>query len=74
MFCTKCKCCSAMWWSGFFALAALMHIIRLIVRLDLQFGTFVVPMGASIGVASVGALLSFIFFKKGCESCGCASK
>ena len=69
MFCTKCKCCAAMWWSGFFALAAVVHVVRLVARAEVQIGTFVVPMGVSIGVAIVAGTLSLIFCKKGCGAC-----
>ena len=74
MFCNKCKCCGMMWWSGFFGLAALMHLIRLIVRANVQVNGFTVPMTASIAILAVAAVLSFIFCKKGCGACGCSAK
>jgi hypothetical protein len=72
MFCQKCKCCMFSWWSGFFALATGVHIVRLIARAQVQIGDWVVPMGLSIAVAVVAGILSFIFCKAGCKSCGCS--
>ena len=71
MFCHKCKCCCAMWWSGFFGLAALAHLIRLVARIPLVVNNWAVPMTVSIGVAIVAGALSFFFCKKGCASCSC---
>ena len=74
MFCSKCKCCAAMWWSGFFALAAIGHATRLVARVPVQLGDWAVPMGLSVGVAVVAGLLSFFFCKKGCGACNCSSQ
>ena len=74
MFCSKCKCCAAMWWSGFFALAAVAHVVRLIARAEVVVNGFTVPMSASIAVAVVAGILSFVFCKKGCGACGCSTK
>ena len=62
------------WWSGFFAVLALVHIIRLITRVVIQLNGWSVPMSVSIGVAAVAGVLSILFCKKGCGACGCASK
>ena len=74
MFCHKCKCCSMMWWSGFFGLAALMHTLRLIAQANVQVNGFTVPMTVSIAIAAVAAVLSFICCKKGCGACSCSTK
>ena len=74
MFCHKCKCCSLMWWSGFFALASLVHIVRLISRIQVQVGIWVVPMQASIGVAIIAGLISLFLCKAGCGACNCKEK
>ncbi len=59
----KCKCCAAMWWSGFFGLAMIGHMIRLIARAHMQVGTHVIPMGVSVLIAIIAGALSFIFCK-----------
>ena len=71
MFCHKCKCCLFSWLSGVFALASLVHIIRLIVQAQVQVGDFVVPMNLSIVIASVAGILSLVFCKMGCKACTC---
>jgi len=73
MFCHKCKCCNLSWLSGFFALAAVIHIVRLISRAQVQIGDWTVPMNVSIGVAIVAGVLSLILCKKSCASCNCSS-
>ena len=72
MFCHKCKCCAAMWWSGFFALAFVGHAVRLVTRAQVQLGDWPVPMGLSIAIVIVAGLLSFILCKKGCGACNCS--
>ena len=72
MFCGKCKCCAAMWWSGFFGLAAVAHVVRLAVRAQVQLGGWAVPMRFSMIIVIVAGLLSFFFCKKGCASCNCS--
>ena len=72
MFCHKCKCCNFSWLSGFFALAAIAHILRLIFGVQVQLNATVVPMNVSIIVAIVAGILSLIFCKKSCASCNCS--
>mgnify|MGYP001563464888 FL=1 len=72
MFCHKCKCCNFSWLSGFFALAAIVHLIRLITGMQVQIGGWAVPMNVSIGVAVIAGVLSLILCKKSCASCGCS--
>ena len=70
----KCKCCVSMWWSGFFTLAAVVHILRLAFRVPVQLGTWHVPMGFSVDVVIVAGFLVFIFCRKGCEACDCTGR
>ena len=72
MFCHKCKCCNLSWLSGFFAFAAIAHIVRLIARMPMQIGSWAVSMNLSIGVAVVAGALSLILCKKSCAACHCA--
>ena len=72
MFCHKCKCCMFSWFSGLFALAAIVHIVRLIAKAQVQINDFVVPMNVSIGIAAVAGVLSLVFCKMGCKTCNCA--
>jgi hypothetical protein len=74
MFCHKCKCCCYSWFSGFFALAAIPHIVRSFLKFPVQIGSFVVPMNLSYGIAIVATILSLTFCKLGCKACNCAGK
>lgn len=40
--------CPAVWFSGFFGLGALVHLVRLFLRFPLIVGTFEVPLGMSL--------------------------
>ncbi len=62
----KTKICPAVWFSGFFGLGAVVHLVRLLFRFPLVVGTFDVPLkvslilvillgGLSIGLLYVGA-------------------
>ena len=72
MFCHKCKCCVPMWWTGFFALAFIGHVVRLVARARVQLGNWPVPMGFSVVIAIIAGLLAFIFYKKACGACKCS--
>ena len=74
MLCHKCKCCYFSWLSGFFALASLMHIIRLVAQVDVTVGTFSPPMGLSVAVAVIAGGLSLFFCNLGCRACACGPK
>ena len=74
MMCKKCKCCKFSWLSGMFALAAIVHVIRLISGAQVQINTVVIPMNASIAIAVVAGILSFILCKKSCGECGCSTE
>ncbi len=71
---TKCRCCGLMWLSGFFALAAMVHAIRLVLKASVQIGEFAVPMGLSMGVLVVAGVLSFVLARLGCGRCDCGTK
>ncbi len=71
MFGHKCKCCKPIWWSGFFTLAAVGHLARLLFRAQVQIGQWAVPMRVSLGVVVVAGALSLILCKKGSVSCDC---
>jgi hypothetical protein len=63
-----------MWWSGFFALAAVVHLVRVVLQAQAVLAGRSIPMSLSVGVAIAAGLVSFFFYKKGCGSCGCSSK
>lgn len=50
--------CPALWFSGFFGLAALAHLVRLALKVPVTVGTVSVPMSASVLVAAVAGALS----------------
>lgn len=50
--------CPALWFSGFFGLAALVHLARLALKVPVTVGTVSVPMGTSVFVAAVAGALS----------------
>ena len=52
------KVCPATWFSGFFGLAALVHLIRLLLRLSVTLGNFAVPMSLSVLVFLVAGAIS----------------
>jgi hypothetical protein len=57
----KSKFCPALWFSGFFATAALVHIVRFFAGWDLRVGGLEVPLVAS-GVAGTVLLLVSLGF------------
>ncbi|MBI3313560.1 MAG: hypothetical protein HYZ83_04950 [Candidatus Omnitrophica bacterium] len=67
----KSKFCPAMWFSGFFGLGAVMHLIRLLGGFSVVIAGREIPLGLSgvavlvFGILSVGLLL--ISLKKPCE-------
>jgi len=66
--------CLAVWFSGFFGLGAVMHLVRLILQFPVTIGTFEVPLAASgvlvavFGGLSVGLLI--LGCKKSCSGKG----
>lgn len=73
MFCHKCKCCNLSWLSGMFALASIVHIIRLISGAQVQVNSTLIPMNVSIIIAVVAGVIAVILCKKSCASCGCST-
>ena len=77
----KSKFCPAMWLSGFFALGALVHLIRYLLHFSLTVNGYEVPLTASFGVAVLFGAFALVFgaagMKRPCEknqksgSCGC---
>ena len=67
----KSKFCPAIWFSGFFALGALVHFVRLMLRVPLVVGTFEVPLTASalvaLGMGALSAGLLVLGLKRPCE-------
>ncbi len=74
MFCHKCKCCTFSWFSGFFALPALVHLVRLVTKTQVQIGDWIVPMSFSIGTMVVAGVLSLVLCKTACKACACSAK
>ena len=59
------KFCPAVWFSGFFGLGALVHFIRLVLRMPLTVGTFEIPLGLSLVLVIVFGGLSLGLFYVG---------
>ena len=68
---TKCKCCSYAWFSGFFGLAALAHLIRLVLRVPLVVAGHNFHLRFSLAVVIIASALSFFFCRRSCSSCSC---
>ncbi len=64
------KSCAAIWFSGFFGLAAAVHIVRLILKFPVVIRGTEIPMNVSLVVAIVASGLSlgllFLACKKSC--------
>ncbi len=75
MFCHKCKCCTPMWFAGFFAFPALAQLIRLVTKTQVLIGPNAkpVPMTVSIVIAVVAIILSIVFCKMSCKACNCGT-
>ena len=57
------KFCPAIWFSGFFGLGALVHLIRFVLRAPLVVGRFEVPLGFSLMLVIVlGGLSVGLFY------------
>ncbi len=67
----KVKFCPALWLSGFFALGAVVHLVRLLFRASLVVGGYEVSFGLStilvlvLGGLSIGAAI--LSLKRPCE-------
>ena len=68
----KAKFCPAMWFSGFFALGAVVHVVRLIAGFSIVVAGREIPLAASgiavlaFGVLSAGLLI--LSLKRPCET------
>jgi len=71
---TNRKFCPALWFSGFFGLGAIVHLIRLLTRVSLIVGNYQVPLGVSLVVFVVFGGLSlgllFVGLKRPCYKKG----
>lgn len=65
--------CPAIWLSGFFALGAIVHVVRLLFRFSLIVGGYEIPLGVSALVAVVLGGLSIGLLILGCKK-PCCSK
>lgn len=67
----KSKFCPAMWFSGFFGLGALVHLVRAILGFSLVIGGVEISVGTSmvlaVILASVSAGLLAVSLKRPCE-------
>ena len=67
----KTKFCPALWLSGFFALGAIVHLVRLLFRASLVVAGYEVPFGLStvlvlvLGGLSIG--LAILSLKRPCD-------
>jgi len=64
--------CPAVWFSGFFGLGAIVHLVRLVLRFPLMVGSYEVPLTVSailvlvLGAFSIGLL--FLGWRRPCCS------
>jgi hypothetical protein len=63
-----------MWLSGFFGLAVVAHVIRLVLGFTIQIGETAVPVSWSVAIVVIAGILSAVFYKMGCGNCGCSKK
>ena len=63
------RSCVAVWFSGFFGLGAVVHSLRLLLRIPVTIGTFHIPLGASIIAVIVFGALSVWLLVIGCKQC-----
>ena len=66
--------CPALWFSGFFGLGAVVHLVRLVLRFSVVVNGFGIPLGVSAALAAVLGTLSIglliLGIKKPCEHKG----
>lgn len=64
------KFCPAIWFSGFFGLGAIVHMVRFILRFPLVVGTFEVPLSLSLalalGLGAVSLALLYVGVRRPC--------
>ena len=61
------KFCLAIWFSGFFGLGALVHLVRSFLKFPLIVGDFEVPLALSVTLAVVLGALSLVLLYVGCK-------
>jgi len=66
------KCCVPIWFSGFFGLGAVMHLVRSILKFPLIVGGFEVPVKLSVILAVVLGVFSLTLLYVGCKPACCA--
>ena len=68
----KAKFCPAMWFSGFFGVGALVHVVRLLTGFSLVVAGHEIPLMVSGVIVLVGGILSvallMVSLKRPCES------
>ena len=68
------KFCFATWFSGFFGLGAIMHLVRSILKFPLVVNNYEVPISLSVTLAVVLGALSLILLYVGCKKSCCEKK
>ncbi len=53
------------WFSGFFGLGALVHLLRLVFQVPVTIGTFEIPLTVSLVVGAIFSILSIGLFLVG---------
>lgn len=66
--------CPATWFSGFFGLGVVVHLVRLIFRVPVTLGTWAVPLGFSIGMVVLFGALSLGFLAVACKRPCCSAQ
>ena len=68
------KFCLSTWFSGFFGLGALVHLVRSILKFPLVVNNYEVPISLSVTLAVVLGALSLILLYVGCKKACCEKK
>ncbi len=70
----KCTCsCLPIWLSGFFALIAIVHIVRLVCQWPVVIDGWHVPMSLSVVVAIAAGIISGGLLYSACRKCECCN-
>ncbi len=65
------KGCAPIWFSGFFGLGAIMHLVRSVLKFPLVVNNFEVPLSLSLTLAVVLGALSLVLLYVGCRPACC---
>ena len=68
------KFCFATWFSGFFGLGALVHLVRSILKFPLVVNNYEVPISLSVTLAVVLGALSLVLLYVSCKKPCCEKK